>query len=38
MTDFAIDIVLMLLAAYLAGCAGGCWLRRTLMRRRHARS
>lgn len=26
------EIILMLLAAYLLGCVGGCWLRRTFRR------
>lgn len=34
--EFAIETALMLLGAYLIGCIGGCWLRRTLTLRRQA--
>lgn len=34
MTPFAIDVTLLLVAAYVVGCIGGCWLRRMLGSRR----
>lgn len=37
MTPFALETAGLLLAAYVIGCAGGCWLRRSFMRRRSAR-
>lgn len=30
---FAVQVSGLLFAAFLAGCAGGCWLRRSLSRR-----
>ena len=32
MMGFAIDVVVLGLASYLIGCAGGCWIRRHLAR------
>lgn len=34
MTPFALEVALLLLAAYVVGCVGGCWLRRLCTRRR----
>lgn len=34
MTSFAIDVAILLSAAYLTGCIGGCWLRRLTTGRR----
>lgn len=36
MTPFAIETAVLLMLAYVAGCVGGCWLRRACTRR-HAR-
>jgi len=33
MTPFAIETAGLLLAAYVLGCIGGCWLRRSVARR-----
>lgn len=30
MTPFAIDVTILMVATYLVGCVGGCWLRRLL--------
>lgn len=30
MTPFAIDVTVLMVATYLVGCVGGCWLRRLL--------
>jgi len=34
-TEFALEIAGLLLAAYIVGCVGGCWLRRTFSRKRY---
>lgn len=33
MTMFAIEVTLVLLLAYIVGCAAGCWLQRACSRR-----
>lgn len=33
MIGFAVDVSILIVATYIVGCAGGCWLRRTLARR-----
>ncbi len=33
MTEFAIEIAILLFAAYIVGCAAGCWLRRRFTRK-----
>ena len=35
MTEFALEIAGLLVAAYIVGCLMGCWLRRTLSRKRY---
>ena len=35
MTEFAIEVAGLLVAVYIVGCVAGCWLRRTLSRKRY---